>query len=200
MEVFIISVALVIIDTQNDYCHPEGVFAKANFDVTALPSVYRKINGLIAKQRKKNEPVIWVKMIWANDEEVGLLGKRSKFLAHEGLRKGTWGAEIVEELDVKPDDIFIEKKRFSAFYNTNLDETLKSLGVQKFIIAGVRTDFCVESTIRDGFFRDYEIIMAEDAMASYFPELHDNSIKVMGTVFCEVKKVNDIYKELTQTN
>lgn len=183
---------MVIIDTQNDYCHPDGVFAKANFDVTSIPEIYKNINHLISYQREKQKPIIWVKMIWDNDEEVGLLGKRSTFLKHEGLRRGTWGAEIVEDLDVQPSDIFIEKKRFSAFYQTNLDNTLKELDINKFIVAGVRTDFCVESTVRDGFFRDYEIIMAEDAMASYFPALHKNSICVMGTVFCEVKKVNEI--------
>lgn len=187
--------ALLVIDVQNDYCHPEGVFAKSGFDVRSIPPIYRNINLLVDYQRKKNAPVIWVKMIWDTDEEVGHLGERSPFLKHEGLRRGTWGAEIVHELDVDDEESIVEKKRFSAFYNTRIERVLQSLRVEKLIMTGVRTDFCVESSIRDAFFRDYEVVMVRDGVAGYIQQLHENSLKVMGTIFADVKNTEDILQD-----
>ena len=57
-------------------------------------------------------------------------------------------------------------------------------------MAGVRTDFCVESTVRDAFFRDLEVVVARDAVAGYFPDLHENSLRVMGTVFARIESVD----------
>jgi ureidoacrylate peracid hydrolase len=189
--------AVLIIDVQNDYCHPDGVFAKvAKFPIDTIPAIYQNINRLVLESREKSIPVIWVKMMWDNDEEVGILGDKSTFLKHEGLRRGTWGSELVDKLDVHPDDMIVEKKRFSAFYKTELAEVLKELGVQKLIIGGVRTDFCVESTVRDAFFRDYEVITASDCVASYIQKLHEGSLQVMGTVFSKVMKTDEIIDTL----
>lgn len=186
--------AFLVIDVQNDYCEPEGVFSKANFDISSIPSIYQNINRLADWQRKRNAPVIWVKMVWDNDEEVGRLSEISKFLKYKGMRRGTWGAEIVSELDVHEHDIIVEKKRFSAFYDTELDNILKKLGVTELFMAGVRTDFCVESSVRDAFFRDYKVVIVDDCVAGFFQELHENSLKVMGTVFADIKSTEDIIK------
>jgi ureidoacrylate peracid hydrolase len=185
--------ALVIIDVQNDYCHPEGVFAqKAKFSIESISNIYPNLCKLVSACRDKDIPVIWVKMIWDNDEEVGILANKSAFLKHEGLRRGTWGADIVSEMDVQPNDIIIEKKRFSAFYETELSSVLEKLGVKEIIVGGVRTDFCVESTVRDAFFRDYEVIIASDCAASYFSHFQEGSLRVMGTVFSKVLETEDI--------
>jgi ureidoacrylate peracid hydrolase len=191
--------ALVLIDIQNDYCHPDGVFAqKAKFNVETIPAIFPNLQQLIAKCRALKIPVIWVKMIWDNDEEVGLLSKRSQFLQKEGLRRGTWGAEIVSDLDVQPTDYVVEKKRFSAFYQTELADLLQRLGVRQIITGGVRTDFCVESTVRDAFFNDYEVTVIADGVAGYFAPLHEGSLKVMGTVFASIKPAQEIIAELEQ--
>jgi ureidoacrylate peracid hydrolase len=185
--------ALVIIDVQNDYCHPDGVFAqKAKFSIKSIPTIYPNLRKLESVCRDRDIPIIWVKMIWDHDDEVGILANKSAFLKHEGLRRGTWGAEIVSEMDVQPNDIIVEKKRFSAFYETNLSRILEDLGVKKIIVGGVRTDFCVESTVRDAFFRDYEVIIASDCTASYFSHFQEGSLRVLGTVFSKVMETEDI--------
>lgn len=191
--------AFIIIDMQNDYCKPDGVFAeKARFPIESIPAIYPRINRLVEHCRKKSIPVVWVKMIWDNDEEVGLLAEKSLFLKGEGLRRGTWGAEIVKELQPETEDLVVEKKRFSAFYETDLHEQLQSRNIEQLIFAGVRTDFCVESSVREAFFRDYKVIVAEDCVAGYFIPLHENSLMVMNTVFAQVKHSDDIISAISE--
>lgn len=193
--------ALINIDLQNDYCHPDGVFAqKAGFPVASIPSIYPRINELASICRRRAIPVIWVKMRWTSDEEVGLLARKSPFLKEEGLRQGTWGAELVEALDIQPKDLVVEKQRFSAFYDTKLEQELKKREIRTLIFTGVRTDFCVESTVRDAFFRDYENIVVRDAVAGYVDELHQHSLQLMNTVFSDVKEAKDIAVDLEKAS
>lgn len=182
--------AVVVIDMQNDYCHSNGVFAGAGLVIDDLPGLVGRINTLVGSARSAGVPVIWVRMEWADDAAVGILAQRSPFLRDSGLRAGTWGSDLVSELDVRPEDAVVVKPRFSAFYRTELDEALA--GVTRITVAGVRTDFCVESTVRDAFFRDFEVVVARDAVAGYFPELHENSLRVMGTVFARIDSVDTI--------
>jgi ureidoacrylate peracid hydrolase len=182
--------ALVVIDLQNDYCHPDGVFARAGLRVEHLDQLVRQINLLVHAARTAGRPVIWVLMEWPDDAGVGLLAQRSAFLRDRGLRAGTWGAALVEELDQNPDDYVVRKSRFSAFYRTGLENMLREWGVDSIVVAGVRTDFCVESTVRDAFFRDLRVVVAEEAVAGYLDDLHHNSLRVMATVFADVVPVS----------
>lgn len=184
--------AVVVIDVQNDYCHPDGVFAKAGLTVTNLPELVERTNVLVQAARRAGRPVIWVRMEWADRADVGLLADRSPFLREEGLRTGTWGANPVDGLDVSPADAVVTKKRFSSFYGTDLDRVLAQAGVNALVVAGVRTDFCIESTVRDAFFRDLDVVIARDAVAGFFPDLHDASLRVMSTVFARVQDVDEI--------
>jgi len=181
--------ALVVVDVQNDYCHPDGVFASAGLRVERLDELVENINLLVRAARAADRPVIWVRMEWPDDASVGLLAERSPFLRTGGLRTGTWGSEPVDGLEVAESDHVVVKKRFSAFYRTSLAELLERLDVDTIVLAGVRTDFCIESTVRDAFFRDLRVVVADDAVAGYFDELHRFSLRVMGTVFADVQPV-----------
>jgi nicotinamidase-related amidase len=147
-------------------------------------------NRLAAAMRERDEPVGWVRMVWDEPADAGLLPARSPFLA-EALRRGTWGVEPVAGLDVRPEDQVVEKRRFSAFFDTELELLLADAGVTTVVVAGVRTDFCVESTVRDAMFRDLEAIVPREAVAGYFPDLHENSLRLMGTVFAWVAGVDE---------
>jgi nicotinamidase-related amidase len=183
--------ALLVIDMQNDYCHPGGVFAAAGLRVTGLDGLVRNVNTLAAAARSAGRPVIWVRMEWTDDADVGLLAERSPFLREQGLRRGTWGSELVSGLDRAPGDHEIVKPRFDAFHRTVLDDLLRTLGVETLVVAGVRTDFCVESTVRAAFFRDLKAVVAREAVAGYVEDLHVNSLRLMGTVFADVVSVDD---------
>lgn len=183
--------ALLVIDMQNDYCHPDGVFAQAGLRVAGLDDLVGHVNTLTAAARSAGRPVVWVRMEWARDADVGLLAERSPFLRASGLRRGTWGGELVAGLDRAPDDHEITKPRFDAFHRTGLDGLLRDLGVGTIVVAGVRTDFCVESTVRAAFFRDLRAVVAREAVAGYFEDLHLGSLRLMGTVFAEVVSVDE---------
>ncbi|MEU5987885.1 isochorismatase family cysteine hydrolase [Spirillospora sp. NPDC047418] len=189
--------ALLVIDMQNDYCHPDGVFARAGLRVTGLDDLVQNVNTLAAAARSAGRPVIWVRMEWADDADVGLLAQRSPFLREHGLRRGTWGCELVAGLDRAPGDHEIVKPRFDAFHRTGLDDLLRDLGVETLVMAGVRTDFCVESTVRAAFFRDLKAVVPREAVAGYFEDLHQNSLRLMDTVFADVVSADEAATRLT---
>jgi ureidoacrylate peracid hydrolase len=90
-------------------------------------------------------------------------------MLHLGVKDGvldgdTWNTEIVDDL-APEDEPVIYKTRFSAFFRTDLDEVLRNWGVKYLVITGCTTSICVESTIRDAFFRDYHCILLEDCAA-----------------------------------
>jgi ureidoacrylate peracid hydrolase len=178
--------AVVAVDLQNDYCHPAGVFHRAGLRLGDSDAIVANVNRLTRAARSAGAPVVWVTMVWERREDLGLLAERSPFLRDEGLRRGTWGAQLLEGLDVQPGDWRVEKKRFSAFYATSLDQDLRAENVGRLFLAGVRTDFCVESTVRDAFFRDYDAIVVADAVAGYIPRFHESSLTLMGTVFARI--------------
>ncbi|TDD37516.1 cysteine hydrolase [Actinomadura sp. KC06] len=191
--------ALLVIDMQNDYCHPDGVFAQAGLRVRDLDELVGEVNTLAAAARSAGRPVIWVRMEWDGDADVGLLADRSPFLRTQGLRRGTWGSELLAGLDRAPDDHEVIKTRFDAFHRTGLRELLHDLDVGTLVVAGVRTDFCVESTVRQAFFHDLRVIVPREAVAGYVDDLHLGSLRLMGTVFAEVGSVSDAAAALAET-
>jgi len=188
--------ALALIDLQHDYCHPDGVFARAGFTVDDLDGLVAATNQLIAAARAGGVPVIWTATTWKDGDDVGLLAKRSPFLAAGGLRPGTWGWQILDGLDYDASaDTVIEKRRFSAFHETGLTAALGDAEV--LVVGGVRTDFCVESTVRDAFFRDYDVFVVRDAVAGFVPALHEHSLRLMNTVFAQVVAADEASALLT---
>lgn len=190
--------AVVLVDLQNDFCHPDGVFSRAGLQLDAWDELARGLNELVRAARVGGHPVAWTKMVWDDDEQVGLLGSRSPFLARAGLRRGTWGAQFMDGLDVAGDDRIIEKTRFSSFYRTDLDDFLRHNGLEHLVVAGVRTDFCVESTVRDAFFRDLNVFLPVEAVGGFVPDLHEHSLRLMGTVFARLVSVDDAVRLLRE--
>lgn len=178
--------ALLVVDMQNDFVMPGGAFAQAGLTIPDPTALVERVAALVARFRAGGGLVVWVTMVWDDDAAVGLLAQRSPFLRSAGLRRDTPGAQLVDGLVPEPEDLVVEKTRFSAFHATDLEQQLADAGVQTLAMCGVRTDFCVESTVRDAFFRDLRVIVVEDAVDGYFPELHANSLREMGTVFADV--------------
>lgn len=92
-------------------------------------------------------------------------------------KRGSWGAKFDDNLQPRDTDVIVEKKKYSAFVRTDLDDLLKGWGVRTLVITGVSTCTCVESTARDGFMRDYYIILAKDLTASYDESLYQATLK-----------------------
>ena len=117
------------------------------------------------------------------------------------LIRDTWNTDIVPGLKPRSEDKTIYKHRFSGFYETELDDVLKRLGVKYLIITGCTTSVCVESTVRDAMFRDYACVLLEDCMGepigNEFPRSnHDASLLTTPTVFGWVSNSEELLKAL----
>jgi nicotinamidase-related amidase len=108
------------------------------------------------------------------------------------LVDGTWGTELLDGLGRSPDDVVVTKKRPSAFFQTDLFFVLQSLGITELIVGGVSTNWAVESTVRDGHSWGYNMVVVREATATPFADMHEPSLKSMGTVFARVTTLQDI--------
>ena len=106
------------------------------------------------------------------------------------LAKGGWDYELVDELSPAPQDIVIDKPRYSGFANTNFDSVLRSRGIRNLLLTGIATNVCVESTLRDGFFLEYFGVLLDDACYQAGPvEAHEATVYNVKTFFGWVSDV-----------
>lgn len=173
--------ALIVIDVQNDFCHPKGSGALNGGDVSPCVEMVPRLVKLIDAARTADVPVIFVRAIH-NDWTTSAARKAQRSTNGQKILtcwEGTWGAEfyMVEPL---PGDCIVTKHRFSAFINTDLDLILRSQGIKTIIMTGVATSGCVESTARDGFMLDYFMVFVGDCAAqSVSPGRHEMTLKNM---------------------
>jgi nicotinamidase/pyrazinamidase len=92
--------------------------------------------------------------------------------------RGTQGAEVVDDLKPEPKDIILPKRRFSAFFKTDLDQTLRTLGVDTIVVTGITTEVCVLMTVMDGLSHDFSVILLEDCSASRKKEFHQGCLNL----------------------
>jgi len=164
--------ALVVVDMQNAFGSAGGMFDKAGIDITGIQQAVAPTRTAVQAARGAGIKVVWIKMgIQPDLSDFGAEDVPNGFLfLHLGVKEGvlardTWGTDIVDELAPSEGESVVYKTRFSAFYRTELDELLASWGVKHLIITGCTTSICVESTIRDAFYRDYHCILLEDCAA-----------------------------------
>jgi ureidoacrylate peracid hydrolase len=146
--------AVLVVDMLNDFLDPAGAMP--------LPegrALYEPVNRLLDAARRADAPVIWICDEHPPDDKE--FEKRSVHCL-----RGTWGAEIVDELAVHDGEYRVPKRRYSGFYETDLDLRLRELGIAQVILVGVVTNICVRSTAHDAFFRGYDVIVPEEGVAA----------------------------------
>jgi ureidoacrylate peracid hydrolase len=180
--------AIIVVDMENDFAAKGGMFDRAGVDISGAQKAIAPIAKVLATARPAGLRIIYLKMGYRPDlSDLGTtdsvnrtrhlkLGVGQKVQAPDGresrvLIRDTWDTDIVPELKPQPDDIVIYKTRFSGFYQTDLDATLKKFGIKYLIFTGVTTSICVESTVRDAMFRDYLCVLLRDCMSE--PIGHD---------------------------
>jgi nicotinamidase-related amidase len=177
--------ALIVIDMQNDFCHPDGWLAHIGVDVTPARKPIKPLARLLPAWRNAGMPVIWVN--WGNRPDllnlspsllhvykptgkgVGLGDPLPKNKARV-LQKESWAAAVVEELAIDKRDIRIDKFRMSGFWDTPLDSILRNLRVDTLFFGGVNADQCVLCTLQDANFLGYDCVMLEDGSATTSPQ------------------------------
>ena len=148
--------ALLIINMTNDLIGWDGV-------QTLVPRLER----LLERARKTSMTVVFSSLAFCDrGADSGQLGKFWAPIGNgEGLVKGTAGVEVLRELSPQSNEPVLQRNRYSAFFNSELDKILRGRGVRTIIIGGYSTNFCCDSTARDANFRDYDVIVLEDGTA-----------------------------------
>ena len=189
---------LVIIDPQNDFLHSEGWYAEKDIDISHMQRIIEPLKQLIDDCRAKNIPIVWTQHGTRGLKDGGPFMRLRPFLAEGGLRQGTWGYEVFEELGSRPEDWYIEKTRLSAFYHTNLESVLRMLNADTVLYTGVLTNQCVAATSKDSTFRDFKSIVVEECTGTTFPHLHDPTIEMMRVGWAAVRDLESTLSEIRQ--
>ena len=177
--------AIIIVDMQNDFCHPGGWLAHIGVDVVPARTPIAPLQTLLPALRRHDVPVIWLN--WGNRSDrlnlspatlhvykpsgagVGL-GDALPGSGAKVLERGSWSAAIVDELTPDASDIHVAKYRMSGFQDTELDSILRNLDVTTLMFAGVNADQCVLCTLQDANFRGYDCLLLEDCAATTSPD------------------------------
>ena len=185
--------AVLAIDLQNDFGAAGGYVASFGVPLEATRATIEPIGRVLAAARAASIPVVYTQIEFKRDLS-NLGGPDAPFRDILGLGggdfliEGTWNTDIVNELAPEAGDLVVSKQRYSAFFDTDLDAILRSRDINSLVFVGWTTSVCVESTVRDAFFRDYRCVVLEDCTAetvgrSQVRTNHDASLYVIQAQF-----------------
>ncbi len=174
--------ALLVVDMQNGFCHPDGSFNRIGMGLEGAEAAVRNAAVAITQARKAGIPVVFTRHLYRPgraDEGRSLIRNSPALAGIDGLAAGSWDADVADELGCGPEDLVVDKVRFDAFQWTSLEPLLRGLGVGELVICGVVTNICVETTVRSAFMRDYPVTLLADCCAAKTRRLHELSIDVL---------------------
>ena len=179
------STAVLIVDLQNDFLHPDGAYGRSgttNPDIASLPE---KILPLLDIVRAAGGWVISTQftLVPGRDGEPFIsahLKKLRPFLTKGDFTPSGWGHSLVDTL--QPADITVEKVAYSAFYQSRMEFALGRAGIKTLMVCGIVTNGGVASTVRDAHVRDFQTITLSDGCAAFSPATHDVAIQSLATV------------------
>jgi len=174
--------AIIVVDMQNDFAAPGGMFDRAGIPIDAIQAIVEPIRVVLDAGRAAGMRAVFLEMQFAADLSdagppdapnrikqrplrLGEWMQTPSGVSGRILVEGTWNTEIVAALTGEPDDLVVTKHRYSGFYETDLDRELRAASVDTLIFAGATTSVCVESTLRDAFYRDYRCVLLSDCTA-----------------------------------
>jgi nicotinamidase-related amidase len=181
--------ALIVIDMQRDFIEPGGFGAALGNDVGTLSSIVPTVAALLAHARALGLLVVHTRESHLPDlsdcpPAKRLRGNAALRIGDNGpmgriLVRGEPGNQILSEVAPLPGDLVIDKPGKGAFYATGLDGMLRERGISHLLLAGVTTEVCVQTTMREANDRGYECLLVEDAAASYFPAFHEATLAMI---------------------
>jgi ureidoacrylate peracid hydrolase len=212
IEVDLQSSAFVIVDMQNAFAAKGGVFDLAGIDISKAAEVSGVIRRVLQGVRQAGIQVIYLQMGYLKDlsdsggpdspnwhKEYALLMRNRPELQGRMLTRGSWDFAIVDELKPQPEDTVIIKSRYSGFAATDLDAVLRSRKIRFLFFAGVATNVCVESTLRDAFVLDYWPLLITDATMQAGPtSLQEAAVQNVENHFGWTLSSQDFLRSLAQ--
>jgi ureidoacrylate peracid hydrolase len=187
--------ALLVVDVQNDWLHPEGGFATRGLDNSLGLAMLPTLKSLIEAARNADVRVVMIRVVRNEDTEWPALERlaRHYYAAdYVPVFEEGWGAEFYEGFEPQPGDMRVDKTRYGAFTGTNLDLILRAKGIENIIMGGGITNVCLESSAREGFMLGYNVVIVEDACASATREMHEAALVTLRRWFGRVEKADDV--------
>ena len=182
--------AVVVVDLQNGYASPGGYRDLVGRDIAPARGVIENTLRLVKQARSSGMTIVFLKNgwdpelktsggqgspNWYKSNPLKLMRERAE-LAGKILTHGTWDYEFVEDVRPLPGDFVVPKARYSGFCGTDLDGVLRARDVRHLIFTGIASNVCVESTLRDAYFREYFCIFVEDATQQSGPSFIQDAV------------------------
>lgn len=192
--------ALVLIEFQNDFTSPGGVFHDGVKDVMNSTNMLSNTVAVVEQARAAGVTVMHAPIAFA--EGYGELtghpyGILKGVVDNKAFRKGSWGAAIADVLKPQAADIVIEGKRgLDAFASTNLDFILRSKGIRTVVLGGFLTNCCVESTMRSAYERGFDVVTLKDCTATLSQEAQDMALAHNFGMFSHPMNHDEFLEEL----
>lgn len=175
--------AVLVVDMQVDFASPDGALG-GFIDMGVVKPALAAAERLVADARAAGAPVVFVGLWTTPETDSAAWNERLRRRGGDPevdaalCRAGQAGSEFYGPQPA-PGELVVHKTRYSAFVGTDLDQSLRDMGVDTLVVAGLTTECCVDSTVRDAFDLDYHVFVAADACAAYEADLHEASLKVM---------------------
>lgn len=166
--------AVLVVDMVKDFCTAGGAMV-----LPGAERLYGPQNAVMHAARASGAHVVHI----VDRHRPNLVCDREFLKRTPHCIEGQWGSEIVDELECQDSDFTVVKRRFSGFFNTDLDLTLKDLRVDTLVVMGVVTNICVRSTVHDAFFLGYRVIVPQDCVAATGPREQASSLYDIATHF-----------------
>lgn len=176
--------AVLIIDMQVDFASPQGLLGRCGVDMGVVEPALAAAERLAASARAAGVPVVFIGLFTTPETDSPVWNERMRRRGGDPevdaalCRAGEVGSDFYGPQPA-PGEPVIAKTRYSGFVGTDLDARLRALGVDTLVVAGLTTECCVDSTVRDAFDLDYHVFVAADACAAYEADIHAASLKVM---------------------
>jgi ureidoacrylate peracid hydrolase len=168
--------ALLVVDVQNDFCHQDGFFGRCGMDMSAVQTAARQIDALLPVARQSGVPIIFTVMEHDDGTNSSAWVNRYPTPRADACVAGTWGAALYALTPARGEPVVI-KHRYSPFVGTNIEYLLRARERKSLIVTGVATNICVEAVLRDGFTRDYDVVLVEDCAGAYSERAHQSTIE-----------------------
>jgi Amidases related to nicotinamidase len=177
--------ALVLVDLQNDFLHPNGAYGRAGQTAPAIAALPQRLKPVADAVRRAGGWIVATQFTLVPGKNGAPmisphLKKLRPFLTMGDFAPGSFGHDLVDEL--KPADLMVEKVAYSAFYMSRLEFVLRRAGIETLVFAGIVTNGGVASTLRDAHVRDFATVLLSDGCAAFSEKVHETTVAALAAI------------------
>lgn len=177
--------ALLVVDMQKGACYQDGTLGRSGVDLSAAREMLPRVRGLVQTCERAGVPVIWTRQWHYRDDAARARRALPTYFERReqvAFQRGSYDAEIVDELSdlIGDESELIDKHRWSCFHETRLASLLGILGTQVLVIVGGTTNACIDTTARDAFMHEYDVVLVRDCIAGVRRDWHETALEILG--------------------